>query len=409
MQVPIFGREQRTKQVAEDSIFDVRLLILTLGTFMVGTGNLVFVGVIGDLASDLQVAEQTVGLLVTVYALVVVVGSPVLVSITSAVDRKRLLLGSVLVYSMTNLVAALSPTFEILVLDRALMGIGSAIYTPVAVAVVADIVPSEKQGQAISLVISGLTVAFVVGLPVGTAVGGYFGWRATFAFVGALGFLAFLGIHVIFPKVANESDAAGIESVFALARPAIAVNVGLIVVEFTSTFIAVSFIGPLFQSITGFGVQGVTILQFVLGLGGIAGTILGGYGSDNWDSDKLLIGISFGVIIGLLPLWLVAPYAGTPIAIVTTALVSIIGTGALFALLPVQQKRLLQIAPDSRNVVLALTVSAVFLGLTLGSIIGSVALNRLGSYPALGAIGGVVATLGLVMTLLMALQSKRPA
>ncbi|MFC7079307.1 MFS transporter [Halorussus caseinilyticus] len=383
------------------SVWDIRLVVLTLGTFMVGTGNLVFIGVLGELASDLSVTEGTAGVLVTVYAATVVVGSPILVSVTGSVTRKRLLLGSVLVYAITNLTAAVLPTFRLLVLDRAVMGVGSALYTPVAVAVAADLAPAEKRGQAISLVMSGLTVAFVVGLPLGTAIGGYFGWRATFAFVGITGLLAFLGLQVFFPVIETTSEAAGLRSVAALRRPAIAINVGLIVLEFASTFVAVSFVGPLLRSITGFGTRGVTIIQFLLGIGGIVGTMLGGYGSDNWDTSNMLIGIAIGVILGLLPLWLVQPVSGSLLAIATAIFASVVGAGSLFALLPIQQSRLLQIAPDSRNVVLALTVSAVFLGLALGSTIGSAALTQVESYGNLGAVGAAFGGVGLLITVLM--------
>ncbi|WP_248905181.1 MFS transporter [Halocatena marina] len=372
-----------------------RLLVLTFGTFVMGTGNLVFTGVLGELAGDLGVSEGSAGLLVTIYAVVVIVGSPILVSLTGTVARKRLLLGTVLLYGVTNAVAAILPTFELLVFDRAIIAVGAAIFVPVAVSVAAALAPAGKKGQAIGLVVAGSAGSFVVGLPLGTLIGGYGGWRATFAFVGSIALLAFIGLWVFLPSVEATDSTVGLQALQVIRRPAVIVNIGLITTAFTSVFVGVTFIGPLLRNITGFGNTGVSLLQLLLGVGGIGGATVGGYGSDHWNTTKMLLGIFVGVILGIFPFWLLAPVAGSIGAIVGAIAALMIGASAVFALIPTQQNRLLQAAPESREVVLALTLSGQFLGIALGSAIGSVTLTVLDSYASLGLVGALIGVGGL--------------
>src|SRR5215469_318373 len=171
---------------------NLRIYLLAVGTFALGTDLFVIAGVLPSIAQDRSVSIDTAGLLVTVFSLVYGFGAPVLAATTSHISRQKLLLIVLLGFSVANLLSAISPTFPILMLTRIIAACFAALYTPAATAVAAALASPERRGQALAIVLGGLTAATVLGVPIGTALGKYFGWRAPFLFVAALGMLAFV-------------------------------------------------------------------------------------------------------------------------------------------------------------------------------------------------------------------------
>ncbi|MBO0792300.1 MAG: MFS transporter, partial [Ktedonobacteraceae bacterium] len=180
-----------------------RILVLALGTFAIGTDGLVIAGILPAMAHDLRISVDTAGLLVTGFAWIYALGSPVLATATGRIPRKQLLLSGLVVFLSANILAALATNFWLLLAARVLAALGAALYTPVASTVASAMVPPEMRGRALAIVLAGMTVATVMGVPLGIIVAAQFGWQMTFWVVAALSIIAFIGVLALLPAVAN--------------------------------------------------------------------------------------------------------------------------------------------------------------------------------------------------------------
>src|SRR6476660_2639159 len=181
------------------------LWALTLSAFAIGTTEFVIVGLIPTIAASLQVSVPSSGLLVSLYALGVAIGAPVLTALTGRVPRKLLLLGLMLLFTAGNLVAWMAPGYEALMAARVLTGLAHGVFFSIGSTIATSLVPKEKAASAIALMFSGLTVALVTGVPLGTFIGQHFGWRETFLAVSALGVVAFVGSALLVPRGIRHS------------------------------------------------------------------------------------------------------------------------------------------------------------------------------------------------------------
>ncbi len=376
---------------------NLRILILTLATFAIGTGTFVVTGILGGVAGEFSVPIESAGHLVTVFAVAYAVGSPLLVTLTEGVPRRWLIVGALALFAVANGAAAVAPSFGLLLASRVAAALGAAVLTPVAGAVAADLAAPEKQGRALSLVIGGMTVAWVVGIPLGTIVGDEFGWRASFLMVGALAAVAAVSVAAVLPDV-EKPPLAGLRSMFALAgRAAILAVLGITALGVAAGFVVLTYIRPLLEGLTGFGGGGIGTLLLVFGLASIAGNSLGGY----WADRRGYRG-GVGVILVVLALSLLsfslltAADAGSGTAVLGAVTALIAWSIAGFAIIPLQQYRLIKSVPESRNTVLSLNASAIYLGQGVGSALGSLALGY-GSLAALGWVGALCAGAALVL------------
>ncbi len=204
----------------------LRLLVLALGTFAIGTGSFVFAGLLEGVAGDLSVSVGTAGNLVTVFAVTYAATSPVLVTLAGGVAPRKILVAAMAVFALANAAAVFAPTFGLLLACRALAACGAAAFTPTAMAVAAGLAPPEERGRAISTITGGLTVSFVVGIPLGSIIGTYAGWRMTFVMVAVLGAAAMLGIRGL-PSVEAPPVVGFRERADALRQPPVLAALGL--------------------------------------------------------------------------------------------------------------------------------------------------------------------------------------
>ncbi|WP_166395623.1 MFS transporter [Rubrobacter marinus] len=266
-------------------------------------------------------------------------------------------------------------------------------------AVAADLASPEKQGRALSLVIGGMTVAWVVGIPLGTLVGDEFGWRASFVMVGALAAVAAVAVAAVLPDVENP-PVAGLRSMFTLAgRAAILAVLGITALGVAAGFVVLTYIRPLLEDLTGYGGGGIGALLLVFGLASIAGNSLGGYWADRRGYRGSMGGILVVLALSLLSFSLLTGAdAGSTAAVLGAVAALVAWSVAGFAIIPLQQYRLIRTAPESRNTVLSLNASAIYLGQGAGSILGSFALGY-GSIAALGWVGALCAGVALILLL----------
>ena len=383
----------------------LRLLVLALGTFAIGTGSFVFAGLLEGVANDLSVSVGTAGNLVTVFAVTYAAVSPVLVTLTGGVAPRKILVAAMAVFAVANAAAVFAPTFGLLLACRVLAACGAAVFTPTALAVAAGLAPSEERGRSISTVTGGLTVSFVIGIPLGSIIGTYSGWRMTFVMVAALGVVAMLGVRAL-PSVEAPPVVGFRERVDAMRQPAVLAALGLTTLGLMGGFVVFTYVSPLLTEITGFGGAGVSGLLFLFGIAALLGNWLGGYGADHIGYARLMAAILALLSLSLLGFSLLVASSGTALAVPGTLAALALWGVAGFALNPLQQYRVSQLAPSTRNVALSLNASAIYLGQGIGAGLGALALGY-GSLATLGWTGSLCALAALALLLLTS-RTTRP-
>ena len=369
----------------------LRILVLSVGSFAVGTGTFVVTGVLTDIAEDLSVSVANTGLLVTVFAVTFAVGSPILVSSASGVGRRRLLVGALVLFTLANVAAALAPSFSVLLGARVVAACGAAIFTPVASAVAASLAPPELRGRALSVRTMGVNIAWLVGVPLGTVVGGYYGWRTSFVLVAALAMVAALGVRSLLPAVEASARGGFLPNLTVVKRGAVVAGLGLTVLALMASFVVLTYVRPMLENLTHFDTEGVGLMLAVFGLASIPGTLLGGYVADRWGYRVSMIAVLAVLSMSLFSFSLLSTaQAGSVLAILGTGAALVAWSVAAFAFLPLQQYSLIEVAPEGQNTVLALNASAIQAGQGLGAGLGALALYY-GSVGGLGWVGALCA------------------
>ena len=369
----------------------LRILVLSVGSFAVGTGTFVVTGVLTDIAEDLSVSVANAGLLVTVFAVTFAVGSPILVSSASGVGRRRLLVGALVLFTLANVAAALAPSFSVLLGARVVAACGAAIFTPVASAVAASLAPPELRGRALSVRTMGVNIAWLVGVPLGTVVGGYYGWRTSFVLVAALAMVAALGVRSLLPAVEASARGGFLPNLTVVKGGAVVAGLGLTVLALMASFVVLTYVRPMLENLTHFDTEGVGLMLAVFGLASMPGTLLGGYVADRWGYRVSMIALLAVLTVSLFSFSLLSTaQAGSALAVLGTGAALVAWSVAAFAFLPLQQYRLIEVAPEGQNTVLALNASAIQAGQGLGAGLGALALYY-GSVGSLGWVGALCA------------------
>jgi predicted MFS family arabinose efflux permease len=369
----------------------LRILVLSVGSFAVGTGTFVVTGVLTDIAEDLSVSVASAGLLVTVFAVTFAVGSPILVSTASGVGRRRLLVGALLLFTLANAAAALAPSFSVLLGARIVAACGAAIFTPVASAVAASLAPPELRGRALSVRTIGVNIAWLVGVPLGTVVGGHYGWRTSFVLVAALATVAALGVMSLLPTVEASAGGGFLSNLRVVKRGAVAAGLGLTFLALMASFVVLTYVRPVLENLTHLDTEGIGLMLAVFGLASIPGTLLGGYVADRWGYRVSMIAVLAVLSVSLVSFSLLsAAQLGSVLAILGTGAALVAWSLAAFAFLPLQQYRLIEVAPKGQNTVLSLNASAIQAGQGIGAGLGALALHY-GSVDGLGWLGALCA------------------
>lgn len=365
----------------------VALAVLTTCVFLVGTAEWVMVGLLPDLAADLDLPLPTAGSLVTWYALTVTVSGPLVTVLLLRFDRRRTLLGLVALFVAANAAAALADGFGVLLAARMVTALTHSTAFAVALVIAVSLSPATHRGRAISVVASGWNLATVFGAPLGTWIGGAYGWRATFWGITALSVLVLAAVAVVVrPPAQAAAPRAGTE-LRALRDRRVAALLAIVIAAQAGLFTVYTYISPLLAEVSGFGPTAVTVLLAVFGLGALGGNLLGGRLADRapWSAlCALLAGLA--TVLALF-----APTSRAQFSAAVTVLV----LGAISgALIPLLQERALAAAPAAPTLVTAVSASTVNLGIAGGSGIGGAALGggvALGQLPWIGALVALAA------------------
>jgi predicted MFS family arabinose efflux permease len=359
----------------------IALLALTISAFAIGTTEFVIVGLLPTIAADLHVTLPSAGLLVSLYALGVAVGAPVLTALTGGLPRKVLLLALMVLFTAGNLLAWLAPGYEPLVAARILTGLAHGVFFSIGSTIATSLVPKDKAASAIATMFTGLTVALVTGVPLGTFIGQHFGWRETFLAVSALGAIAFLGSLLFVPqRIAHAKPASLLAQVQVLAQPRLLLVYAMTAVGYGGSFIAFTFLAPILQRVAGFGESAVGAVMLVYGVSVAAGNIWGGRLADRRGPVAALKLIFLGLAAVLLALTFTAP--NRYLVVLTVLLWGAVAFGNVAGLQVYVVQQAEHYAPRAVDVASGLNIAAFNLGIAGGAWGG----------------GHIVDTLGLVHT-----------
>jgi len=384
------------------------ILALALACFAVGTTEFVIMGILPDVASSLGVSLSRAGLLVTGYAIGVALGGPVVVGLTARWPRKALLMGLLVVFIAGNLLSAFAPDYGWLMAGRLLASLTHGSFFGIGAVVASAIAGPARRGAAISLMFSGLTLANVLGVPLGTLIGQLTGWRSTFLAVSALGVLALAAVAWLLPRCPPDVPAQQTDGLAALLRPRLWMALALTVFSFGGVFAAFTFITPMLQDVTGLSARAVAATLFLFGLGMTLGNLLGGKLAD-WKLLPALVVVLAGLAVVELGVALALPVPAAAVA-----LVFLWGFGA-FCAVPGLQTNVVNEAQGAEALASTLNVSAFNVGNAAGAWLGSalvaadVPLRLLPLYSAAAALlGTAIAAASLAGRIASARRARVP-
>lgn len=385
----------------------IALFALTLSAFAIGTTEFVIVGLVPTIATDLSVSLPSAGLLVSLYALGVAIGAPVLTALTGKWNRKYLLLSLMALFVLGNLLAWQAPGYASLITARVLTGLAHGVFFSIGSTIATSLVSKEKEASAIAIMFTGLTVALVTGVPLGTWIGQEFGWRTTFLVVSALGTLALIGSAALVPGDLKQSAPATIpDQAKVLLQPRLLLVYLMTALGYGGTFTAFTYLAPILEQQTGFASSAIGVIMLVYGVSVAAGNIWGGKLADTHGPIKALTFIFTGLTIILLAL----TFAMTS-KVAAVAVVLVWGAFA-FGNVPGLQVYVVQLAerltPNAVDVASGLNIAAFNIGIALGSTVGGTIVEHM-TLQDTAWIGALISLLALAATRYSGTLDKRAA
>ncbi|MFJ9345136.1 MFS transporter [Streptomyces sp. NPDC101237] len=378
------------------------LLALAIGAFGIGTTEFVIMGLLPEVAGDFGVSIPTAGLLVTGYALGVVLGAPLMTVLGTKVPRKRMLMLLMALFVAGNLVSAVAPSFAVMLIGRVIASLAHGAFFGIGSVVAAELVAPSKKAGAIAMMFTGLTVANVVGVPLGTLVGQHVGWRVTFGIVAALGVAGLVGIARLVPELPKPAGVQLRHELAAFKNTQVLLAMAMTVLGFGGVFAAVTYIAPMMTHVAGFADGSVTWLLVLFGLGMVGGNLVGGRFADRALMPMLYV--SLGALAVVLALFTVTAHNKIAAA-VTVALIGALG----FATVPPLQKRVLDQAHGAPTLASAVNIGAFNLGNALSAWLGGMVIAAGFGYTSPNWVGAALAAGALLLAFLSAALERRDA
>ncbi|WP_044830116.1 MFS transporter [Thalassospira sp. HJ] len=376
------------------------ILALALASFGIGTTEFVIMGLLPDVALDLGVSIPDAGLLVTGYALGVTFGAPFLAIATARMDRRRALLLLISIFILGNFLCAIALDYWLLMAARVVTAFCHGAFFGLGAVVASNLVAPHKRVQAIALMFSGLTLANVLGVPFGTALGQELGWRSTFWAVVAIGVFAAGALYIALPRKIAASTGSLLLEAKSLGKPQVLLAMLISVLSAASLFSVFTYITPMLQEITGITPRQVTYVLLLFGVGLTLGNYIGGRLGD-WRLMPAII-IAFVLLIAILAMFTETLSSVIP-AVATVVLWGVVA----FALVSPLQMRVVNEASDAPNLASTLNQGAFNLGNAAGAWFGGIAITQGVSYQHIPWLGAAIAVLALLCTVWSHLLDRR--
>lgn len=377
------------------------LLALAVAAFGIGTTEFVIMGLLPDVARDLAVSIPHAGLLITGYALGVVFGAPILAVGTANMPRKATLLGMTLMFILGNMLCALAPNYATLMAARVVTALCHGAFFGIGSVVAAGLVAPNKRAQAIAMMFTGLTLANVLGVPLGTALGQQAGWRSTFWAVTVIGVIALIGLIRFLPANRDEEKLDMRAELRALKGAGIWLSLSMTALFAASVFTLFTYVAPLLGEVTGVSPRGVTWTLMLIGLGLTVGNIIGGK-----LADKGLAATLIGVFIAMAVVSTVLTW--TSVALIPTEITLFLWATACFAAVPALQVNVVTYGKAAPNLVSTLNIGAFNVGNALGAWVGGSVIAHGFGLTSVPLAAAALAVLALLATLITFRQSGDP-
>ncbi|MEV6288057.1 Cmx/CmrA family chloramphenicol efflux MFS transporter [Kribbella sp. NPDC051770] len=379
--------------------------LIGLAIFAQGTSELMLAGLLPEMATDLGVSIPQAGLLISAFAVGMLVGAPVLAVVTLRWPRRTTLLVFLAVFALTHVAGALTPNYGVLLATRIVGAFVYAGFWAVAAVAAVGLVPAGQRAKAMSVVTGGLTIATIIGLPAGTVIGQHLGWRAAFWAVALMSLLAMLGILRTIPggRPTPESTPRLDAELRAMVNPRLWLSYATTALVTAAILVVFSYLAPLLTDDTGLPPGAIPGVLALYGVGSLIGITLGGRTADALPFRTLLAGISGLVLMSAV----LALRAGQPV--IAIAAIFLLG-GFGFAVNPALNARVFSLAEQAPTLATAVNFSAFNVGITIGPWLGGRAIDAGAGYPALGWIAvclGIVALGTVVLAALLPLRSVR--
>lgn len=371
------------------------LLALAISAFGIGTTEFVPVGLLSTISEDLNISITLAGLLISGYAMGVAFGAPILTALTNKMSRKTLLMSLMVIFIIGNSIAAISTSFGLLLAARIITAFSHGVFFSIGSTIAADLVPEDKRASAIAFMFTGLTVATVTGVPLGTFIGQLFGWRATFGGVALLGVVGIIASAILIPKNIKPAPPAKFsDQLKILGNGPLLLAFAITALGYGGTFVAFTYLTPILQDISGFSPKVVSIILLVYGVAVAIGNSIGGKAADK-NPLKALLWMFIAQAIILVILSFTAPFKVA--GVITIFLMGMFA----FMNVPGLQVLVVRLAeryvPAAVNVASALNIAAFNLGIAIGAFVGGMIVDSIGLIHT-PWIGGVMVVGAILLT-----------
>ncbi len=378
------------------------MLALALGGFGIGTTEFVAMGLLPEMASGLGVSEPVAGHVISAYALGVVVGAPLIAALTARVPRRTLLIALMVAFTVGNAASVFAPSYTTLMMARFVAGLPHGAYFGVAALVAAHLAEPGKRAKAVAMVMMGLSVANVIGVPVAAWIGQALGWRSAFALVAVIGVATVASLFVWIPRLDGMPVTNPITELGALGRVQVWMTLIVGMVGFGGMFAVYTYISTTLTDVSGLGASFIPLALMLYGLGMVAGNFVGGYLADRALMKGLFL--SMGSLVVILAIFVIAvrnPYT----ALVFVFLIGLAGS----SMVPGLQTRLMDVAEDAQTLAASLNHAALNIANAFGAWIGGVVIAAGYGYTAPAAVGSLLAVAGLVVLSVAVILQRRAA
>lgn len=352
------------------------LLALAISAFAIGTTEFISVGLLQLIADDLHISITTAGLTVSLYALGITLGAPILTSLTARISRKTLLLSIMAVFIIGNTLASLAGGIAVLLLGRIVSSFAHGIFMSIGSTIAADLVPENRRASAIAIMFSGLTVATVTGVPIGTWIGQQFGWRIAFAAIVGIGIVSLIANFILVPSGLRKGAPATVrDQLKVVTNGRLLLSFVITALGYGGTFVVFTYLSPLLHGVTGFSEKAIVIILLVYGIAIAVGNIVGGKAANRNPVKALFYMFALQAVV-LLLLTFTAPFKAA-------GLLTVIAMGLLaFMNVPGLQLYVVMLAerytPKSVDVASAFNIAAFNAGIAIGSYLGGVIAGGIG-------------------------------
>jgi len=381
--------------VKEKNRSTLALLALAVSAFAIGTTEFISVGLLPLIAQDLQIPVTTAALTVTLYALGVTFGAPVLTAVTSGVPRKRLLLWIMIIFIVGNSIAAAATSIGVLLVGRIVSALAHGIFMSIGSTIAADLVPENRRASAISLMFTGLTVATVTGVPLGTYLGQQVGWRFAFVAIAVIGLIALFANSILIPAHLKKGVRTTLRDQLKLVTNGRLLLMFLITaLGYGGTFVVFTYLSPMLENITGFSGSQIAIILLGYGIAIAIGNVFGGKVA-NKNPLSALFRMFIVQALVLFVLFFTAPFS-------MAGLITILFMGLMaFMNVPGLQVHVVILAeryvPSAKDVASAINIAAFNAGIAIGAYLGGVVTDSIGLIHTTW-IGGFMVTGAVILT-----------